>query len=102
MAAVGQGGAPTSFTTLGPTVDIAANGDRVESVVPDGRRMQSNGTSMASPSVVSTAAKLLAVDPTLTVAALRRLLIDSATPQGSVRLLDPKTALAMLRRRHGA
>lgn len=97
VAAVGQDGVPTSFTTTGPSVDIAADGFRVESLMPGGRHVRASGTSMATPNVVNAAAKLLAVRPTLTVAQLRALLLDTTTPgEGGVRLLNAKAAMAAM------
>lgn len=97
VAAVGSDGVPTTFTTTGPTIDIAANGYRVDSNVPNGLRARFSGTSMASPNVVNVAAKLLAVDPKLTVAELRALLESTATPgPEGVRLVDAKAAMAKL------
>jgi len=66
VGAVDQAGEPTSFTSFGPTVQVYANGFEVESFVPGGKRMSMSGTSMASPNVANLAAKLLAIDPTLT------------------------------------
>lgn len=95
VAAVDQAGVPTRFTSGGPTVHLAANGYQVDSMLPGGSHQRWSGTSMASPAVVNAAAKLLAVDPKLTVADLRRLLLDTATGgSGGLRLLDGKAALA--------
>jgi subtilisin family serine protease len=94
VAAVDQAGDPTSFTSGGPSIDIAADGYKVESFVPGGTRQAWSGTSMASPEVVNLAAKLLAVNPKLTTAQLRALLLDTATdtPAG-FKLLNPKVAM---------
>jgi len=92
VGAVGEAGDETRFTTLGK-VDLYANGFEVESVVPGGDKLRMSGTSMASPQVVNLAAKLLAVHPELTTAALKRLIIDGADTKGisngrSIRLLN--------------
>lgn len=96
VAAVGQDGVPTDFTTTGPTIDLAANGYRIDSDLPNGLRAKLSGTSMASPQVVNAAAKLLAVSPDLTVAALRDLLLSTATPGQGVKLLDARAAMTKL------
>lgn len=98
VAAVDQAGIPTRFTSGGPTVHLAASGYQVDSMLPGGSHQRWSGTSMASPAVVNAAAKLLAVDPKLTVADLRRLLLGTATEgSGGLRLLDGKAALAKLK-----
>ena len=66
VGAVDQAGDPTSFTSFGKTVQVYANGFEVESYVPGGARMKFSGTSMAAPNVANLAAKMIAVDPTLT------------------------------------
>jgi hypothetical protein len=66
VGAVDQAGDPTSFTSFGRTVQVYANGFEVDSYVPGGERMKMSGTSMSSPNVVNLAAKLLAIDHTLT------------------------------------
>jgi len=94
VAAVDQAGDPTSFTSGGPTVAVAASGYKVESFVPGGTRQSWSGTSMASPGVVNLAAKLLAANPKLTTAQLRSLIVDTATstPAG-LKLINPKAAM---------
>jgi subtilisin family serine protease len=94
VAAVDQAGDPTSFTSGGPTVAVAASGYKVASFVPGGTRQTWSGTSMASPQVVNLAAKLLAVNPKLTTAQLRALIVDTATPTAAgFKLIDPKVAM---------
>ena len=100
VGAVDQAGDPTSFTSFGKTVQLYANGFEVESYVPGGERMEMSGTSMASPSVVNLAAKLLAVKPELPPAAVIALLKRSADEKqvGSrtIRLMNPKRAMEQL------
>ena len=79
MGAVNQAGDETSFTSYGDTVLVHASGYNVESYVPGGTRMKLSGTSMASPGVVNLAAKLFAVDPTLTPEQAIRLIRDGAS-----------------------
>jgi len=94
IAAVDQAGEPTNFTSGGPTVDLAADGFHVESVLPGGARQAWSGTSMASPQVVNLAAKLLAVKPSLTAAELRAILVDTATTTADgYHLIHPAEAM---------
>jgi subtilisin family serine protease len=65
---VNQAGDETSFTSYGDTVVVDADGYNVESYVPGGSKLQLSGTSMASPNVVNLAAKLFALQPSLTPA----------------------------------
>jgi hypothetical protein len=69
-------------------VDIAAPGvsvPTVQNVISDGVKLWT-GTSAATPMVAATAALVKAVHPALDARALKRLLIDTATPIGSVPL----------------
>jgi subtilisin family serine protease len=94
VAALDQAGEPTNFTTTGSTVAIAASGYQVESFMPGGQRVRWSGTSMASPQVTNAAAKLFAVDPKLTVAQARDILVSTATPgPGGLRQLDTRAAV---------
>ncbi|HYO76404.1 MAG TPA: S8 family serine peptidase, partial [Thermoanaerobaculia bacterium] len=78
VGAVDNAGRKTTFTTEGASVDLYANGFEVESFVPGGDRMKVSGTSMSSPQVANLAAKLLAVDPSLTPAKLISLIATGA------------------------
>ena len=96
VGAVDAAGDETSFTSYGK-VDVYANGYYVLSKVPGGFTIPNSGTSMATPQVVNLAAKLLAVKPSLTVAELRRAILESAEektigPGKTIRLLNPKAA----------
>lgn len=101
VGAVDQAGEETSFTSLGK-VDIYADGFEVESYVPGGNRIKFSGTSMSSPQVLNLAAKLLALDPSLSTAELRRLILEGSTEKDlesrSIRLLNPAASVALLRR----
>jgi subtilisin family serine protease len=100
--AVDQAGDPTGFTSFGPSVGIYSNGFEVDSFVPGGRRLKLSGTSMASPNVVNLAAKLLAMDPTLTPAEVVGLIRDGATQREKdpkIPILDPKRSAALLAER---
>jgi subtilisin family serine protease len=98
VGAVDQAGDETSFTSLGK-VDVYGNGFEVESYVPGGNRIPFNGTSMAAPQVMNLAGKLLALHPDLTVAELKRLVIDGADEKAlesrSIRLINPRASLAL-------
>ena len=100
VGAVDAAGDETSFTSLGK-VDVYANGFEVESYVPGGNRIKFNGTSMSSPQVLNLAAKLLAIDPTLSTAALRQLILDGSDekvlPTRTIRLLNPAASVALIR-----
>jgi len=98
VGAVDQAGEETSFSSFGANVDVHANGFEVESYLPGGDRMAVSGTSQASPQVTNLAAKLLAVEPTLTVAELKDLIKNGAekSEDGRCYLLHPKKSMALL------
>ena len=96
VGAVDKAGDEASFTSYGPTVVAHANGYQVESFIPGGERLAESGTSMASPQVANLAAKILAVDPSLTPAQVIALIRDTAerTPDGRRTLINAKKAVA--------
>lgn len=94
VGAVDNAGRKTAFTTEGASVDFYANGFEVESFVPGGDRMKVSGTSMSSPQVANLAAKLLAVDPSLTPAKLIALIAKGAD---EAKRIDPARTMAMAR-----
>jgi subtilisin family serine protease len=98
VGAVDQAGEETSFTTFGENVDLHANGFEVVSYVPGGDRMPMSGTSMSSPNVVNLAAKVLAKNPGLSVAELRRVLIEGSDRMDDGRrvLINPRATLSSL------
>jgi len=95
VGAVDHAGRKTSFTTEGASVDFYANGFEIESYVPGGDRIRMSGTSMSSPQVANLAAKLLALDPSLTPAQLLALIRKGADGQ---RLIDPARTLQLARK----
>ncbi len=99
VGAVDQAGDETSFTSFGK-VDVYASGFQVESYVPGGDRLPFSGTSMSSPNVVNLAAKLLAVDPSLTPADLGELIEagcdEHQTGDRVVRLINPRRSMELL------
>lgn len=101
VGAVNQAGDETSFTSYGDTVVVDADGYNVESYVPGGARLKLSGTSMASPNVVNLAAKLFAVDPSLSPAEVIELIKQGATTSedGRRHLIDEKRSMALLQAR---
>jgi len=101
VGAVDAAGEETSFTSLGK-VDIYANGFEVESYVPGGNRIKFNGTSMSSPQVLNLAAKLLAIDPSLSTVELRQLILDGSDEKAlesrNIRLMNPAASAEILYR----
>jgi subtilisin family serine protease len=102
VGAADEAGKPASFASEGTSVDLYAPGTNVETLVPGGGRLRDSGASLSAPRTVNVAAKLLSVRPELTASDLASLLVRSATPLpgARARLLDGKSALALLRRRH--
>ena len=99
VAAVNQAGDETSFTSYGSTVAVDADGYEVESTVPGGGTLKGSGTSMASPNVANLAAKLLALDPSLTPEQVIDLIKRGATTSedGRRHLIDEKRSVALLK-----
>ena len=96
VGAVDTAGEETSFSTFGKTVAVHANGFQVESVLPGGDRVRFSGTSMASPQVANLAAKLFALKPELTVAQVRKAILDGAERKGRVNLVHPRKSAELL------
>ena len=99
VGAVDQAGEETSFTSYGDTVIVDADGFQVESYVPGGTRLKFSGTSMASPNVVNLAAKLIAIDPSLTPEQTIALIKKGAdrSADGRRNLINPKATVALLK-----
>jgi subtilisin family serine protease len=99
VGAVNKAGIETGFTSYGDTVVVHANGFEVESYVPGGSKMKKSGTSMASPSVANLAAKLIALDPSLTPVQVIELIKKgaSASSDGRLHLIDEKASVALLK-----
>lgn len=98
VGAVNQAGDETSFTSYGDTVVVDADGYEVESYIPGGAKLRFSGTSMASPNVVNLAAKLFALDPSLTPEQVIELVRQGATTSADGRrhLIDEKRSVALL------
>lgn len=101
VGAVDQAGDETSFTSYGPTVKVDADGYHVESFVPGGGHVKLSGTSMAAPNVTNLAAKLIAIDPTLTPVQTIALIEAgaTATADGRRHNIDERASIALLRAR---
>jgi len=99
VGAVDQAGEETSFTSYGDTVVVYADGFQVESYVPGGTKLKFSGTSFSSPNVVNLAAKLIALDPSLTPEQTIDLMKRGAdrSPDGRIHLINPKATVALLR-----
>ncbi len=78
VGAVDRAGVRARYTNVGPEVTLFANGDRVSARLPGGALSFPSGTSMAAPNVTNAAAKVLAVNPSLSGTELRRLLEATA------------------------
>ena len=94
-----QAGDETSFTSFGDSVVVDANGYEVDSSIPGGSRLRLSGTSMASPNVVNLAAKLFALNASLTPDQVIRLIRAgaSASPDGRLHLIDEQKSVELLR-----
>lgn len=99
VGAVDSAGEEASFTSYGKNVVVDANGYEVESYLPGGRRVRFSGTSMASPNVVNLAAKLLALDPSLSPSQVIELIRRGATTSedGRRHLINPKRSVELLK-----
>jgi len=80
VGAIDTNGQKSSFSSYssGGYVHIFAPGSGIASTVPGNDYDFKDGTSMATPFVTGVAALLLSVDPTLTAAELKQLIIDGA------------------------
>jgi hypothetical protein len=98
VGAVDQAGDETGFTSFGRNVRVHANGFEVESYLPGGDRMKLSGTSMSAPNVTNLAAKLFALDPSLTPEQVIDLILLGAdtSEDGRLHLIHPKRSIEML------
>lgn len=89
----------TTFSTTGKNVELYANGYRVESMIPGGRKVNLSGTSMAAPQVTNLAAKIIALKPTLTPQQVIDAIKSNADPlpgQPGRYVIDPKKTIAAI------
>ena len=100
--AVDQAGDETDFTSYGDNVRVHANGFEVESYLPGGKRQEFSGTSMSAPNVTNLAAKLFAIDPSLTPQDVISLIVlgCDTTEDGRRHLINPKKSIGLLRFRN--
>ncbi len=98
VGAVDQAGEETGFTSFGENVDVHANGFEVDSYIPGGEKMKMSGTSMASPNVVNLAAKLMAINPDLSVSETIQLIKDGCerSSDGKINLINTQKSIALL------
>lgn len=101
VSAVDLAGDEAAFTTYGSNVAVSANGYQVPSTIPGGGTVNASGTSMASPNVANLAAKLIALDPTLTPAETIDLIRAGATASADGRRhnIDSKASVRLLHQR---
>ena len=99
VGATNQAGDATTFTSYGKTVLVYADGFHVESSIPGGKTVKFSGTSMASPAVTNLAAKLFAVDASLTPEQARTLIVEGSTPSedGRRKLVDERRTIELAR-----
>ena len=99
VGATNQAGDATTFTSYGKTVLVYADGFHVESSIPGGKIVKFSGTSMASPAVTNLAAKLFAIDATLTPEQARTLIVEGSTPSedGRRKLVDESRTIELAR-----
>jgi hypothetical protein len=96
VGAVDKAGDVTSFTSFGSTVDVYANGYEVESYLPGGDRLAASGTSASSPNAANLAAKLFALDPSLTPPEVIAFIKDAAEPNTEgLPVMNPKRSFEM-------
>ena len=98
VGAVDQAGDMTSFTSFGATVDVYANGYEVESYLPGGARLAASGTSVSSPNATNLAAKLFALEPSLSPRQVVNFIKGAADTKGDgdFLLIHPKRSVDLL------
>jgi len=102
VGAVDSSGALADYSNKGSEVAIYANGDRVPARLPGGMQSFPTGTSMATPNVANAAAKMLTVNPALTGAEIKQLILQTADTNGTgQRLLHTRNAVEAARQTAG-
>ena len=84
VGATAPGGGVLTFSNYGPSLDIAAPGHAIWSLLPGGGYIERSGTSMASAHVAGLAGQVLARQPQWTSAEVRGALAVSARDVGPV------------------
>ena len=83
VGAVDRDRNPTAFTNYGEAVTLYAPGSGIYSSVPNNSFEKLDGPSMASPIVAGAVALLKSIDPLLTAAQIKELLLRTSTPSAS-------------------
>ena len=104
VASVNQQLQRSGFSNYGPTTDLSAPGEGIESTLPGGGYGQKSGTSMATPHVVAAAVLVMSAEPTISGDSVMQLLRLSALPLGAQPndytgwgLVRPDRAIALAR-----
>jgi serine protease len=84
VASVSSAGELSRFSNRGRQVQVAAPGENILSTIPNSKYARLNGTSMAAPHVTGIAALLLARNPGLKAADLKRILMQSVTTRANL------------------
>jgi len=71
------------FSNHGPEIEVAAPGVNIGSTAPNQGQSFMDGTSMAAPHVAGVAALVFSVNPTLTGAEVRQIIMDTAEDKGA-------------------
>jgi subtilisin family serine protease len=90
----------TDFSSAGGNVWLYANGAGVNGSLPGGRQGRFSGTSAAAPQVTNLAAKLLALNPSLTPSELIATMRATGRPvegNGEALIINPKVAIEVVR-----
>lgn len=83
VASVGSSITRSGFSNYGPTTDLAAPGEGIESTMPGGGYGGKSGTSMATPHVVGVCALVLSERPSLPADSVMEFMRATARPIGS-------------------
>ncbi len=107
----------SSFSSIGPLVEIAAPGEGVyvlwgnglidkSRTLPSGSTRHGNGTSFSAPHVAGVAGLMFSFDPRLTASDVKRLLVQGAVrgnrAAGGIPILNAYESLVLAARRTGA
>ncbi len=80
VASIQSDGSRSGFSNYGTTnVDVAAPGSSIRSTISGGGYASFNGTSMASPHVAGIAALMRSLEPNVSTADIKRILIETST-----------------------
>ena len=82
-------GLVATFSNYGADVDVFAPGVDILSTIPDAEYEENSGTSMAAPVVSGIAALVMSYYPDLTAAQVKRIILESATPQPELSVARP-------------